>query len=464
MLTASPLPCLQFRRKNSNGVFNYLLANWLDKRKSKSATPVEAAAVAATLEGEGGETRSIGIETPAALRIFNIADTGVNVNETTALGISALFRAIAIRAGLMATMPRKLYRRRPGDDREEATTHPLFTLLELMPEDEYTPFDFWHSMEANAILKGGAGAEIIRDASGRPRSLRLMRYGATAYKPFKNEPLRIYDNEDGRLFYPQDVLYIPGLMVTDGNCAKSLVTWFKDSFGEQLAARMMASAYFKQGPFLGGVYTYTGSKIKKEGRSAEAHDLATYFGGFEKAGLVLPIADGDKFTQLQPPNFAQTQMVELRKFGIEEVARMTGVPVSLLMELDKPSYNSLTQLFLQFKITTLDPRATQYDQECNRKLLAERDFSRYYIETDIDELMWASPDERVRYWSELFKMSAITPNEIRKYLNKNKVEGGDEVFVFTNNVLPMSQVIAQGEQTEDETEIEPAAAGAGASR
>lgn len=386
------------------------------------------------------EKRSgVGYSNPSALRIFNVSESGVNVTEETALSVSALARAIGIRANILATLPKKIYKRVDGGI-EEDLEHPLHRILTLAPNEEQTAFDFWHAMEVNAVLRGGAGAEIIRDEKMNVVSLRLMRYGASLYKSPSTGKLWIVDNEDGKVFFPDETIFIPGLLVTDSGSTKTLISYFRDTFGEALSARMMAMTYFKNGPFVGGVYNFVGPKKDKDGLEAFSIDLRNYFGGADKAGMILPIPASDKFQPFPLPDFTRAQLFEFRKFGIEEVARITGVPVSLLSELDKPSYNSLSELFRQFKIATLDPRMTQYDQELNRKLLKNAEYGKRYIETDIDELLWSSPNERAQYWETLFKISAIKPNEIREYLNKNPVEGGDQVFVFSNNLVPISEI------------------------
>ncbi len=369
------------------------------------------------------------------LGLFGLSESGVNVNSKTALTLSAFFRAISIRASLVATLPRGIYEKTENGINERLD-HPASRLLKYLPGHPYTAFDFWFSLEAQACLFGGGGAEIVRDDRGRPSQLRLFKAGASVVEQDGN--YFVQDNDSGRLFLLDDALYLPGLMVTDGVTSKSLIHHFRDTFGEQLAARIMASKLWQNGPFLGGVYTYTGRK--RDDMEAFALDLRNYFGGASKAGMILPIPNGEEFKQLQPVDMSRAQLIEARRFGVEEVARITGVPVSLLMELDKPSYNSLSQLFLQFKITTIDPRLTQIDQELTRKLLLPGEQGRLYIETNVDEMMWASPQERIQYWEGLFKMAAITPNEIRAYLNKNPLEGGDSAFVQVNNLAPIDQL------------------------
>lgn len=393
------------------------------------------------------EQRSVAFsDTPGIMRLFNICDTGVNVTSNTVESLTHLFRGLAIRANMAATMPQNVYEK-TGKSSTIAAAHPIQTLLATLPNDEYTPFDFKWMLEYTALLYGGGGAEIIRDPrTGRPMSLRLFRTGCSQYKLNPNDPLRYYENETMRLYDAADIIYIPGVVVTNGARQMSLAQMFKETFGEALATQMLVNHFMKNAPHLSAVYTYTGPR--KDAQNAYAQGISDYFSGLEKSGGVLPIANGENFTQLKPVNMAEAGAVDLKRLSVEESARITGVPVSLLMDIKNSSYNSYSELFRQFKILTLDPRATQWDQEFTRKLLRSDELARYFIETVIDELMWSDPKDRTEYWMALFKMGALLPNEIRNYLNLPEVEGGDAAFIEGNNYIPLA-LAASGANVKD---------------
>lgn len=387
------------------------------------------------------EKRSVGIsDTNGMLRLLGLSADGVNVTETTALGISALWCGVDLWCSVYATMPQKLYSKKDGIVKEEVN-HPASILINRMPVDEYVPFDFKYSMRYNAIMRGGGGAEIIRDSNGNPVSLRLMRQGCTPYKLHKNDPLKYYDNEDGQLYDPSEVYFLPGIMVRDGAKAMPLLNAFYKQFGRTLQTDKMTDQFLKLGPLIGGVYTYTG-KMSDLQKQSITKTLGEQYGGVGNAAKVLPLGSAESFKQFQPVNFAQSQMVEMKGFSISDVARMLRMPESLLQSLVKPSYNSLEQLFKQWKVTALDPAFTRADQESNRKLLRGSQMGEYYFETDVDEMLWMTGQERAEYWKALASIGGITPNEVRQYLNKNKVPGGDEPFVQMQ-MIPLSMA-AQG--------------------
>lgn len=391
-------------------------------------------------EEQPTEQRSIGISnTSGMMQLLNISDSGVSVTEDTTLGISALWCGVDLLCSVYATIPQRLYRKQ-NSNITEATNHPASILISTMPRDEYVPFDFKYSMRYNALMNGGGGAEIIRDPSGNPVSLRLMRHGCTPYKPFKNSPLTYYDNEDGQVYQPEDVLFLPGIMIRDGNKAVSLLTAFKNHFGQSLQTEKMVDQFLKLGPLLGGTYTFTG-KLTDAQKESITNSFSKEFGGTQNAGKILPLGNAENFKQYQPVNFANSQMVEMKNFRIADVARILRMPENLLGSLVNANYNSLEQLFKQWKITALDPMFTRADQEANKKLLRSSQLGTYYFETDVDEMMWMDAQARAEYWKSLSHIGAVTPNEIRRYNNKNGVTGGDEPLVQMQ-MIPLSMAVS----------------------
>lgn len=377
-------------------------------------------------------------DTKGIMSLLNLSDSGVNVTEDTALGISALWCGVDLICSMNATMPQRLYSKRNGTVTEEST-HPASVLLNYLPLDEYGPFDFKYTMRYNALMNGGGGAEIIRNNSGSPVRLRLMRFGCTPYKPSLDHVLEYIDNENGRRFAPEDVFFTPGIMVRDGNKAMSILTAFKNKFGKNLQIEKMIDQFLKIGPLIGGVYTFTG-KMKDIDKEAITETFSNKFGGANNAAQIVPISNAETFQQYQPVNFANAQMIEMKNFDIVEISQVLRVPANLLGSIVNANYNSLEQLFKQWKITSLDPMFTRYDEECNRKLLRSNQLGTYYFETAVDEMMWMDAKDRAEYWKTLSHIGVIAPNEIREYKNMNPVEGGDEPLVQMQ-MIPLSMAV-----------------------
>jgi HK97 family phage portal protein len=380
------------------------------------------------MEAPAAEQRSLGFASPGIASLFNISEGNVTVNDVTISSIPALVRAIEIVASAIAKLPVTVFTKSSSG----VTTldrHPASLLCNTAPNMEQTPYAFWWSMVANAFLSGGGGAEIIRNANGMPVALRLMRYGCTPYKINSYDSLRYYDNEDGRLYFPEDVIFLPGIFMRDGFTARPIAQAFKNAFGEPLAQSLLANTLFKQGVYPSAVYSYQGTKTGLKGDEAAALDISRYFGGLEKAGMVIPIPNMDKFTPIPRVSFVDSQMLAMRQFSIAEIARITGVPADMLGETEKQSYSFSEQSAKSFIMYTLDPWLTKRDQELCMKLLTQSEKGRVKIETFVNETMWMLPKDRMEYNWKKFQMGALTPNEVRAYDNESPVDSGDKTYV-----------------------------------
>lgn len=383
----------------------------------------------------GAEKRSVSISDGAALvRLFPQLANSPNVTTETIKGISALWRALDILGSAFAGLPVKFYTRNRGKI-DVLDQHPASIAMNISPNDEQIPFAFWYSMIVNALLKGGGGAEIIRDTRGNVASLRLMRHGCQPYKPFVDSELMYYDNETGKMYFPAEVFYLPGLLISDGNKATSLIEAFKNEFGVELAAILTGKNFMTNATSLSGWIEQdvnARKSISPEGKAALEEDFRRKYGTADNAGEVAFLDVGMKFHPIQPANMRDATYVEIRKFNVSTVARITGVSADMLMETEKQSYSFSTESTQRFYQWTLDPWLTKRDQEATAKLLAFNEKGRIKIETEVDETMWMLPEKRVEYWNKLFQMGAMSPNDILAYLNRNPIEGGDDYFIQQN--------------------------------
>jgi HK97 family phage portal protein len=331
-----------------------------------------------------------------------------------------------------------------GKGPELLPDHPAHQLCNVEPDGYMTPYRFWWQMWANRFLSGGAGAEIIRNKNGRPVRLRLMRMGCQPYQTWPTDPLRYWDNETSKVYDEADVLYLPGLMVRGGfNRCLTLAQAFRNDFGEALAQTLLSQTLFKQGVYPAAVYGYTGTKAGLKGDENFADDISRYFGGLDRAGKVIPIPNMDKFQQLNKVSFVDSQMIQQRKWSLQQIATMFGLTPDMLGDTEKQSYATVEATSKNFILYTLDPMLTERDQEACMKLLASYEKGGVFIETKVDETMWMLPKDRAEYWWKKFQMGALSADEIRAYDNEPPIEDGSGGKYYVQaQLIPTDQIEA----------------------
>lgn len=387
------------------------------------------------------EKRSVGISNTAGMmQLLNIATEGgvPNVSDNTIETIPALVRAVNIVAGACAKLPVTVYSTRGGKTTRR-DDHPVALLINNSPDGQLTPYRFWWNMWANRFLSGGGGAEIIRNLNGNPIALRLMRYGAQPYQIRREDPLYYWDNEDGKLYAAEDVVFLPGLMVRSGHTVCSLAQAFRNTFGETLAQSMLSMTLFKQGLYPKAVLSYVGTKATLNGDKEAADEIMRYYGGLDRAGGIIPVRNMDKLMPWPQQSMVDAQMMEMRKWSSDQIAIMFGIPPDMLGNNDKQSYSYSESSAKSFIMYTLDPLLTERDQEVKMKLFADSEKAFTNVETQVNEQDWMLSKDRAEYWWKKFQMGALSPNEIRAYENEQPVEGGDQRFVQTN-LIPIDQV------------------------
>ena len=111
---------------------------------------------------------------PVLADIFGAsADTlaGVQVNERTALALSAVYACIRVISEDEAKLPLILYRRRKDRGKDRMVGHRLYKMIHDAPNEEMGSFGLRETVTAWALGWGNGYAEIERSNAGRPVAL-----------------------------------------------------------------------------------------------------------------------------------------------------------------------------------------------------------------------------------------------------------------------------------------------------
>ena len=132
----------------------------------------------------------------------------------------------------------------------------------------------------------------------------------------------------------------------------------------------------------------------------------------------------------------------VKNASIADVSRIYGVPEYMLDSKNKPTYASIEHISLDFKRYTIDGWCTQICQELTRKLVSKEGSGKYFFEYDKSGLTSGDLATMGEYYTKLFNIGVLSRNEIRAFLKKNNVEGGDEYYVQGNNMVRVKDIDA----------------------
>jgi HK97 family phage portal protein len=363
---------------------------------------------------------------------------GVAVNEQTAMNYSAVWAAVNLIAGDIGKVPLVLYKKSADGGKERYENHALYRLIHDRPNPQMGSMTFRRTLQAHALVWGNGYAEIERDFAGRPVNLWPM---------LPNHVSTLLDA--GRLQYrvkgsgkadvildASDVIHIRGLS-DDGINGVSTIGNARESIGLSIAAERMGSTFYGNGSTFGGIIKYpvgaaagaSGQQARDENRKA----LEARHQGVDRAHRLLALYEGAEYQQIGvPPNAAQ--FLETRQFQIEEVCRWFNLPPHKLKHLARSTFSNIEHQGIEYVVDTLDPWWVIWEEELTMKLVPQLERGIQVIEHVREGLLRGDAAARGDFYSKLFSIASITPNEIRKRENLNPVKGGDTVYVPLNTV------------------------------
>lgn len=374
---------------------------------------------------------------------------GVSVDGETALSLSAVWRAVGVISGTIALLPIEIIRENQKGDQVKAPRHPVQFLLGDSPNDEVSAYDFMQALVANAALTGNGYAYIERD---------LRQSAAKAI--YNIDPRRVtpFFDGTGKLFYridqykdavsPRDVIHIKGL-TWNGFSGMDMIAHHKENFGLAIANRDYGANFYSNGAHLSGALVHPG-KLTNDQYARIKSSWQQQYGSSANSGKTAILEDGMKFERLGLDPIT-AQFLETGRKTIADVSRIFGVPQFLLEDLDRATFNNIEQLTLLFVRHTILPWCERIRNEFNRKVFSTSERGRYKIRFVLSSLLQGDTQSRGEYYSKLFNVGALSPNDIRRMEGLNPVEGGDKYFVQVNmGDITNAGDMPDGEESPDE--------------
>jgi phage portal protein BeeE len=161
-------------------------------------------------------------------------------------------------------------------------------------------------------------------------------------------------------------------------------------------------------------------------------------GGPKNGNKTAVLPHGIKIKELSGSN-ESSQLIETRRYQVEDIARAYRVPVYMIGDLTKSSYSSVEQQGLDFVTFTLVPWLRRWESAVRRDLVADDD--NYFAEFDVRGLLRGDNAGRAQYFRELWNLGVLSINEIRAAEGMNPIEHGDKRFVQVNMALLESFVV-----------------------
>lgn len=348
---------------------------------------------------------------------YGMATSGASVTAQTAMRVVTVHRCVTLIAQTIATLPLGVYRYET--DRRVELTNPSEGFVWRRPNPEMTRAAMWAATIGSAVLTGNAYIYKVRNGLGNVAEIWPM-------NPRMVEPYRDADGEkrfrvNGADVGPETILHVPAY--GDGFKGLSPIAQAREALGLAMSTEEFGARFFGQGSTLSGLLT-TDQKLSEESSKAMEASWKSAHSGVRNAHKIAILEGGLKFQQIGV-NPDDAQFLETRRFQVEEIARLFGVPPHLLGAVDRTTSwgTGIEEQGIGFVIYTLGWWINLFEQAISDDLLAP---ANHYAKWNLTALLRGSTAQRYASYQIGRNAGFLSVNDIRKLEDMPPIAGGDD--------------------------------------
>jgi HK97 family phage portal protein len=191
----------------------------------------------------------------------------------------------------------------------------------------------------------------------------------------------------------------------------------------------------------------TSEKIPEEGMSALRNGWRDAYGGPRNRGKVAVLPKHVTAKVLDGNSLESSQYMQQRAAIVGEIARIYGVPSTLIGDTGAMKWSTVEQEFISAQVFCLLPWQHRIESAIDISILSNYGPD-VYSKLDNRGLLRADTAGRASLYQTLFNMGAITPNEIREYEDLPLLDepAADQTYLQLG-FSTLSAAAAQGAQT-----------------
>lgn len=364
------------------------------------------------------------LETPSSL-------VAAPMSPDIALQISTVYACARLLAGTVSSLPLMVFKEDSRGNRKVDRGSRPWTILHDQPNAVMTASDFWQAMILQWALRGNAYAQIMRDSVGDVISL----------WPLSSDQMTVFsDKQTGRLVYqyvrdsetydltPDQVLHIKD--IGTGILGFSKLEFMGSSVQEAMATQKYTMQNAQNFGRPSGILTVDHVLDRKKG---QADAVGRALGSFKSESGKLIVLEADMKFQQVALTPEQSQLLESRKYGVEEICRWFGVPPVLIGASGATTWGSgIAEIVAGFHKFTLNPLLKSIEQALESRILRSEERGSVVIEFNLDAFFRGDLQSRYAAYATAVQNGFKTRNEVRALENDPPIEGGDTPTAQTN--------------------------------
>lgn len=365
-------------------------------------------------------------------------------NPQTALTVSAVYRAVELRAKTIGQMAIQYQAKSlEGGNFVPSMWGPgkrLNYLLQVEPNPIMSAASLWEQVTINRLMHGNGFVYIERDEMGEPARLWLAT--CAGYDMTTETYNLTYMTDRGpmnQVSVPRrDVLHFPNTFrEQNGFWGISTLKYAFDTLSliktESRQALEMAAKGGRVKLIIGEERantpqsTIAGGLFNKDQMNAYADEINDRI--YQKDVVALR---GLEKVQNISMSAQDMQMIEILGMSQDDVARFYATPRPLLMMDTNSHYTTYTNATMEYMCRTIAPDSREMEDEFFRKFFSLDDFGKRRIHMCEMPLLRMDKETQAKVDKARLESGTATVNELRRDWDMPTVENGDIVYISTN--------------------------------
>ncbi len=377
----------------------------------------------------------------------------ISVTEDSAMRQSAVYACVRILAETIASLPLNVYERK-ADGKFKTIEHPLYEILHNKPNEYMTSFSWRETIMSTILLRGNTVNNITRNGKGDVIRVFPYPYSRVTIEIKDGGVVYTYKNENNQneVLDNDSVFHIPGLSF-NGIIGLSPITYAKEAIAYGIALEQFGEYFFENRTNIGGIAKHPG-KLSEQGSDNLRKSLNDTYAGLGNSHKLMLLEEGMEFMPVTIAP-ADAQYLELRKFQLEEIARIFRVPPHLLQDLTRSTNNNIEHQSIDFVVHSVRPWLVRIEQAINSRLFKDSEKGKYFAEFVVDGLLRGDTASRWEAYAKAIQNGVYSPNDVLEFENKNPYKGGDKHFIQLNMqpVENVGKTDANIRNTQDSLEV-----------
>lgn len=378
----------------------------------------------ARFSGIGGPIQQEGEQSP--LPSYTGESKASSVTFDSAMTVSAVWACNRIMAETIAAMPLHCYKIKGGRP-EENTEYQLWRLLNYQPNRYQTYTEFWETTCLNLFSWGNAYIGIERVGDTIVSLLPLMAAQMEVMLLEDGEIVYKYTDSDGnvKIYARESIWHIK--LFGNGIVGLSPLGYARQTVSTAVATNNRVSKLAENGGKQSGILTID-RVLDETQRKAIRRNFDSLTQGPDDTLFVLEAGMEYQPTSISPSDM---QLIEQRRFNIEDICRFWGVPSVLVNDTQGSTVwgSGIQQIIEGFYKFTIRPNLERIESSMRRHLQPQKDWSKYVLQFDVDSLLRMDAKSRVETLGAAINNGQMTPNEARASEGRGPKEGGDTLYL-----------------------------------